>query len=124
MGTPRVLFEGGPNDVRTKRLAAGLWGFATGVTIALVLIFSLVLHAVHSTHTLIRDIEVSRLEAVRRTCEEANDRHATAKKGIELLARTSGHANTPAEHRLLETFVEALDPRYDCAQRVRGLTGP
>jgi len=130
MSSPRILVEGGPVDVRSKHLVAALVGLVVGLTVAIIVLFTVALHAAHDAHIAIQTVKKSRIEATERTCREANERHATAQTGIEALARrvtsprAEGLATVRRQREEINAFVNALVPSYDCAVRVRELTRP
>jgi hypothetical protein len=122
MGTPRILVEGGPVDLRLKRLTAVLVGLIVGLLIALIVLFTISIKASRSAHEAMLAVRQSRINATYRTCREANERHLTAKIGIEAIVRkTAPHKQSPKQHVLLEMFVTALAPSYNCPQRVAEL---
>lgn len=123
----RILVEGGPFWTRTNRLIAGLLGVSVGLLVAIVVLFVVAVHAAHDAHSAVHAVQAGRVEAVKRTCAEANARHEMAKTGIERLVeettpRNRVLARTAREHVLLAAFVQALVPSYDCERRVRELT--
>jgi hypothetical protein len=126
---PRFLVEGGPVDRRTRHILAILVGLMIGVGSVLGWVAVEALHASRNAHFAIEQVKASRIEATRRTCLESNEHHATAKLGIEALARKiTPEASSPAaalqNREILYEFVEAIAPHYDCAVRVRELTAP
>lgn len=74
-------------------------------------------------------IKASRIRAVQVSCREANERHVIAQKGLEALAaRTAPRNPTLAQAKqrkaVLNAFVDALAPTYDCQRRVQELATP
>lgn len=129
MSTPRILVEGGPVDIRSKRVLAAFVGLMIGAGSVLGWVAFEAFHASSDIHTAIEQVKRSRLEAAMRTCTESDKHHATAKAGIELLLRqTTPHNHALKEgaqqHYLLEEFVTAIAPYYDCKVRVKELMRP
>lgn len=127
--SPRILVEGGPVDLRLKHLVAVLAGLIVGLLVALIVLFTIAITASRDAHRATLAVRQSRIDATRRTCQEANEHHQTAKVGIEALAlkttppRNSTVKEAAAQHMLLEAFVAALAPSYNCSVRVAELTG-
>lgn len=123
----RILIEGGPFWTRTNRLIAVALGAVVGLLVAVVVLFVVAVDAAQDAHRAVHAVQAGRVEAVRQTCEEANMRHVVARAGIERLVQETTPRNrvlaqAAREHVLLEAFVQALVPAYDCEQRVRELT--
>lgn len=76
------------------------------------------------------EIRSSRSNSILLSCEEQNERHVVARAGLEALAqrtrpkRSPSRAEAKEQARVLELFVEAVAPKYDCAARLRQLTRP
>jgi predicted translin family RNA/ssDNA-binding protein len=86
-------------------------------------------HAAHDGHLAIIEVKQSRRNSVLLSCREANERHKTAQAGLESLAAKTNPkhptlAQAKARKQVLNEFVEALAPQYDCDKRVRELTRP
>jgi hypothetical protein len=119
---PRVLVAGGPVERRLNHILAAMIGVMIGGGLGIGGTAVIALKAAH-------DVKASRVRSAEISCGEANERHKTAKVGLEALAaRTESQHRTPTELRarrvILDDFVSALAPSYDCAKRVRTLTKP
>lgn len=99
--------------------------YARQTRIILALLFVCMLPLGVVSVVLIKQEARQRANAIRTSCHEANDRHATAKIGLEALA-----AKTPAQpgqsekqrEVVVDEFVNALAPMYNCDKRVKELT--
>jgi hypothetical protein len=119
---PRILVAGGPVERRVNHILAAMIGVMIGGGLG---IGGTAVIALKATH----DVKASRVRSAEISCREANERHETAKVGLEALAaRTEPRHQTLAEIRArritLDAFVSALAPSYDCAKRVKRLTKP
>lgn len=130
-----ILVEGGAVHQRISRTLALLIGAVIGLTGGLG--FDTILALKTSS-----EIADSRRNAVLLSCREVNDRHNTAKAGMErLVARTQPKPPTKAQAKrnkhTLDEFVDALAPSYvagkgslkarereGCERRLRELTRP
>jgi hypothetical protein len=128
MASPQILFEGGPIDRRTKRIAAGLAGFAAGITLSVIILFTVALHASYVAHEAIENVKAARVESIRRTCEEGDLRHTRAIRGLErLIARHPTNlprAEHAAQRNALYELGEVISPYLDCKARVAEQTKP
>jgi hypothetical protein len=84
--------------------------------------------AAEDSSTAISEVKQSRKDTIINTCNEANERHITAEQGVLALVTQQHRAtHTPAkagETKLLDAFVQALVPHYNCARRVAEQTKP
>jgi hypothetical protein len=125
----RILVEGGPVDVRSKRLIAAILGFVLGYGLIVGILVVVALNASQDAHEAIRSVKASRVEAIRLTCREDNEHHKNAKRGLAVLVvQTETHKPTHAQIKrqefLLGEFVQAFAPSYNCKLRVKELTKP
>lgn len=124
-----MLVEGGPAHRRINRVLAILVGVVIGGGFGLAFVGYSALHAAHDAHEAINEVKASRVVAAETSCVEANERHVTASVGLAALAaRTSPKNPTLAQAKarkvVLDAFVNALAPSYDCKARVKQLTRP
>lgn len=120
----RILVEGGPFHRHVQRALAAITGVLIGGLLGTGGVALVALNAAHDAHQAAEAVRLGRVEAIRRNCREADERHQTAKRGLEILAARTApphptHAQTVERRATLEAFVESLAPEYNCITRVR-----
>lgn len=110
------------------------WGRRTTALLVLMLIAWLALGVKSLENssqgkTLAQEIVASRHKGVLISCRESNERHMQAKLGIEVLAKRSAPAphtrlERLTQEQLIDGFVNALVPSYNCAERVAKFAKP
>lgn len=119
-----------PRRRRTDRLPDKVYRDIWLLIITATVVFAVFAARSENRHR-IDDIQASRAESIRLTCEQQNERHDRALAALDsIVARRLGDAS-PVERRRLQasrattaTLIVALVPREDCERRVRRLVEP
>jgi hypothetical protein len=119
---PRLLVAGGPVERRVNHILAAVVGVMIGGGLGIGGTAIIALKAAH-------EVKTSRVRSVQISCREANERHVSAQVGLRsLVAKTARRHQSAAEAKktreIVDAFVNALAPSYDCAERVKMLTKP